>query len=169
MIMSFCSLHGRTGHEAAWDLLEKTYCKAVGQPLPPTTRTEWGKPVFSAGTWHFSLSHTHRHAFCVLSEQPVGIDAEELDRPIRPELAQKILSPQEYAQFSQAADPQQALLTFWVLKEAAAKQTGLGLRGYPDHTCFSLNDPRVFHLGGCVVAVIEEGSSYSEPEDIYAF
>lgn len=169
MIVSFCSLHGRTGHEAAWDLLEKTYRQAVGQPLPPTTRTEWGKPGFVTGSRHFSLTHTHRHAFCVLSEKPVGIDAEELDRPIRLELAQKILSPEEYAQFVRAEEPRQALLTFWVLKEAAAKQTGLGLRGYPDHTCFSLNDPRVFHLDGCVVAVVEEGLEFTEPEDIYAF
>lgn len=169
MILSFCALHGRSGHDAAWDLLEKTYRKAVGQPLPPTLRTESGKPGFVTGSWHFSLTHTHRHAFCVLSHQPVGIDAEELDRPIRPELAQKILSPEEYAQFSWAEDPQLALLTFWVLKEAAAKQTGLGLRGYPNQTQFSLTDPRVRHLGGCLVAVVEEGSEFTQPEDIYAF
>lgn len=169
MILASCDLDGRTGHEAAWALLEQTYRRAVGQPLPPTARTDRGKPYFLTGSWHFSLTHTRRHAFCVLSRRPVGIDAEELDRPIRPELAEKILSPAEYTQFAQAEDPRQALLTFWVLKEAAAKQTGQGLRGYPNETNFALTDPRVIRLRGCLVAVVEEGSECLEPEVIYAF
>ena len=48
-----------------------------------------------------------------------------------------------------------ALLTFWVLKEAQVKRTGDGLRGYPNGTDFSLNDPRVTEMDGCLVAVIE--------------
>ena len=49
----------------------------------------------------------------------------------------------------------EALLRFWVLKEAEAKCSGLGLRGYPNHTEFDLNDPRVQKLAGCMVAVIQ--------------
>lgn len=169
MILAYCALQGRTGHEAAWALLETTYRRAVGQSLPPVARTERGKPDFCAGSWHFSLTHTRNHAFCVLSREAVGIDAEELDRPIRLELAEKILSPEEYAQFARAEDPRQALLRFWVLKEAAAKQTGMGLQGYPNKTKFSLTDPRVKILSGCLVAVVEEGSEFTEPEVIYAF
>ena len=41
-----------------------------------------------------------------------------------------------------------------MLKEAEAKCSGLGLRGYPNHTEFDLEDPRVQELGGCMVAVI---------------
>ena len=48
------------------------------------------------------------------------------------------------------------MLTFWVLKEAAAKLSGEGLRGYPNHTHFSLEDPRVTELDGCILAVMEE-------------
>ena len=48
-----------------------------------------------------------------------------------------------------------ALLTFWVLKEAQVKRTGEGLRGYPNKTDFSLDDPRVTEMDGCLVAVIE--------------
>ena len=40
-------------------------------------------------------------------------------------------------------------------KEAAAKLSGEGLRGYPNHTNFSLDDPRVQQIDGCLVAVIE--------------
>lgn len=156
MIVLSCPLSGRTGHEAAWALLEEGYRRETGEALPQVARTERGKPYFLDSPWYFSLSHTRRHAFCVLARVPVGMDAEELDRPIRLELAEKVLSPSEYAQFSQAEDKRLSLLTFWVLKEAAAKCTGEGLRGYPDHTHFSLDDPRVTVQDGCLVAIVTQ-------------
>lgn len=96
-----------------------------------------------------------RRAFCALSRREIGIDAEELDRNVKLALAEKILSPKEKAQFDAAPDKRRALLTFWVLKEARVKRTGEGLRGYPNGTDFSLNDPRVTEMDGCLVAVIE--------------
>ena len=68
-------------------------------------------------------------------------------------LAEKILSPMEKAQFDAAPDKTRAILTFWVLKEAAAKLSGRGLHGYPNDTAFSLDDPRVRELDGCLVAI----------------
>ena len=143
---------GRTGHDAGRELLAKLY--PDGQ-LPPIGVTQRGKPYFVDSSWHFSISHTHRHAFCVLSEHPVGIDAEETDRDINLRLAEKILSPMEKAQFDGAEDKRTALLKFWVLKEAAAKCSGEGLRGYPNHTDFSLEDPRIREMDGCFVAIVE--------------
>ena len=124
--------------------------------MPEILVTDRGKPYFANSPWHFSISHSKGHVFCALSEHPIGIDAEELDREIRPELADKILSPMERQQYDAAEDPQKALLTFWVLKEARAKFTGVGLQGYPNHTEFLLTDPRVRQLLDCLVAVIEE-------------
>ena len=118
--------------------------------------TERGKPYFADGSCHFSISHTKHHVFCILSDCLVGIDAEETDRNIDLRLAEKILSPQEKKQYDMAEDKRLALLTFWVLKEAAAKCAGEGLRGYPNQTNFSLDDPRVVLIDGCFVAVIEE-------------
>lgn len=155
MRIGSCALLGRSGHEAGRALLEELYRAQTGEEMPPILISERGKPYFAAGPWHFSISHTKRRAFCALSAAPVGIDAEELDRNISPALAQKILSPMEKAQFDAAPDPRRALLTFWVLKEAAVKLTGEGLRGYPNHTEFSLDDPRVSELDGCLVAVME--------------
>ncbi len=150
-----CDLLGRTGHEAGRALLADAYRELTGENLPPILIDERGKPYFPDSKWHFSISHTKGHAFCVLSDRPVGIDAEELDRNINLGLAEKILSPSEKARFHAAPDKRLALLTFWVLKEAAAKQSGEGLRGYPNHTDFSPDDPRVRKLNGCLVAVIE--------------
>ena len=144
---------------AGRELLAKLYWEATGAALPPITVTERGKPCFVDSPWHFSISHTHRHAFCALSTHPVGIDAEESDREINLRLAEKILSPGEKAQFAIAEDKRIALLTFWVLKEAAAKRSGEGLKGYPNHTNFSLDDPRVQEIDGCLVAVLEESDA----------
>lgn len=156
MIFGSCELLGRTGHEAGRELLANLYREATGESLPSIAVTDRGKPYFADSPWYFSITHTHRHAFCVLSDRPVGIDAEELDRNINLKLAEKILSPMEMVQFDAAEDKRTALLKFWVLKEAAAKLSGEGLRGYPNHTAFSLDDPRVGELEGCLVAVLEE-------------
>lgn len=153
MILRSCELNGRSGHDAGRMLLAEMY---PGETLPPIAVGERGKPCFVDSPWHFSISHTPRHAFCALSERPIGIDAEEADRDINLKLAEKILSPSEKAQFDEAEDKRLALLTFWVLKEAAAKLTGEGLKGFPNHTNFTLDDPRVRKIDGCLVAVMED-------------
>ena len=156
MMLSFCALNGLSGHEAGRALLERLYREKTGRELPEIPVTDRGKPYFADGSLHFSISHTKKHAFCVLSEHNVGIDAEELDRDISLKLAEKILSPGEKVQFDSALDQRKALLTFWVLKEAAAKLSGEGLQGYPNHTDFSLGHPGVTEIAGCLVAVLEE-------------
>ena len=154
MILASCALTGQTGHEAGRQLLRQLYRQETGDELPSIVTTSTGKPYFENSPWHFSISHTRRHAFCVLSKEDIAIDAEELDRKIDLRLAQKILSPKEKVQFDAAEDKRRALLTFWVLKEAAVKLSGEGLRGYPNQTDFSLEDPRVREMDGCLVAIV---------------
>ena len=156
MRIASCELFGQTGHEAGRQLLAALYREATGESLPEIRVTDRGKPYFPDSPWHFSISHTPKHAFCVLSENHVGLDAEEMGRKINLRLAEKILSSGEKQQFDAAPNKEKALLTFWVLKEAAAKLSGEGLRGYPNHTNFSLEDSRVKELDGCIVAVMEE-------------
>lgn len=161
-----CELRGFTGHQAGRWLLEQLYWAETGKALPPIRLTERGKPYFEASSYHFSITHTDRHAFCVLSRAPVGIDAEEQDRPVRFSLAKRIFSPAEQLRFAAAANPQEAFLSLWVLKEAAAKCSGLGLIGFPNQTDFSPEDPRVRRWAGCLVAIVaqetEEGVIYHD-------
>ena len=145
-------LNGEDGHKAGLALLEQLY----GGPLPEIRRTKLGKPYFVDSPLHFSVSHTKHYVFVALSDKPIGIDAEELDRDIKLSLAEKFLSPGEYAQYEKAEDQRLALLRFWVLKEAAGKCTGEGLQLWPNHTNFSLDDPRVQEISDCLVAVVEE-------------
>lgn len=145
-----------TGHAEGRVLLAQMYGQYVGGVMPAIALTERGKPYFVGSPWQFSISHTKGHVFCALSQSKIGIDAEETDRNIRPELADQILSPMERQQFDRAEDQRLALLTFWVLKEARAKMTGEGIRFHPNQTNFSLEDSRVVRLQDCLVAVIEE-------------
>ncbi len=155
MKIGVAELKGRTGHVAGRELLAQMYRAQTGKALPPLAYEKRGKPYIPGSSFHFSLSHTPRRVFCAVSDRPVGIDGEELDRQVRPGLAEKILSPGELAQYEQAQDKHRALLTFWVLKEAQAKCTGAGMPFHPTCTDFSLTDPRVTEMENCLVAVIE--------------
>ena len=154
MLLEYEAIAPGRGHEAGRALLEKMYRAHTGQPMPPIAIAPGGKPYFTEGKLHFSISHTPRHVFCVLAEEPVGIDAEECDRQVRPALAKRVLSPREWERYSRAEDKDAALLRLWVLKEASVKATGEGLRGWPTHTDFSPDDPRIQILDGCYVAVL---------------
>ena len=155
-ILAWTRLDGRGGHEAGRQLLAELYRQETGEECPPVLVTNRGKPYFQDSPLHFSISHTKNHAFCVLSPVPVGIDGEEMDRNVNPRLAEKILSPREYSRYDAASDKRRALLRLWVLKEAAAKLSGEGLQGYPNHTDFDPEDDRIFEIDGCYVAVLKE-------------
>lgn len=155
MHIAFERITSRQGHQAGRRLLERLYAEHVGGQMPAILVTERGKPCFEGSNLHFSISHSKHHAFCVLSHTNVGIDAEEMDREIDLQLAQKILSPAEKVRYEACEDKRTALLKLWVLKEAAAKLSGEGLKGYPNHTDFDPNDPRVQEIDGCYVAILE--------------
>ena len=156
MELAWKRLEGDDPHEAGLSLLRQLY----GKDLPPILRSMQGKPYFSDGAAHFSISHTQNHAFCVLSSQPVGLDAEECDRPVQPALV-RFLSPTEAARYEAAPDKQACLLRLWVLKESHAKLTGRGIGNYLKDTDFDPNDPRIQIIDGCYVAVLEEGENYA--------
>lgn len=156
MELVFERLEGRNGHEAGRALLEKTYRRLYGREMPPILLTQQGKPYFADGSAHFSISHTKDHVFLCLHNENVGIDAEETDRQIRPELAQRFLSTREQARQENATDKQAALLRLWVLKESYAKLTGRGWGNYLKETDFDPDDPRVQIIDGCYVAVLTQ-------------
>ena len=155
--LDYWPLNGLDSRVAGKLLLERMYEELTGEGMPPIEKAPRGKPYFPDSELHFSITHTKTTVFCAIADTEIGIDAEDLTRKVSPNLAEKILSPHEYAQYEAVPqeDRNEALLRFWVLKEAEAKCSGLGLRGYPNHTEFDLEDPRVQELGGCLVAVIQ--------------
>ena len=159
-------LNGLDSRVAGKLLLARMYEELTGEEMPLIEKAPRGKPYFPGSNLHFSITHTKTTVFCAISDAEIGIDAEDLDRKVSPALAQKILSPYEYAQYEALPEEEQneALLRFWVLKEAEVKCSGLGLRGYPNHTRFDLDDPRVQKLTGCMVAVIQAEEPQVEDE-----
>lgn len=155
MLLAGKKIEPGTGHKEGRALLAELYRQYRGADLPPILTTPLGKPYFADGPY-FSITHTENHVFCALSEKPIGIDAEELDRKINLRLADKILSPGEKLRYDACPDKRMALLRLWVLKEADAKRTGKGIKGYPNHTDFSPDDPRITVRDGCLLAIIEE-------------
>lgn len=149
-------LDGCNGHLLGRQLLQKLYTTHVGQALPEIAIAPGGKPFFRDENWYFSISHSQNHAFCVLSDCPVGLDAEEMSRPVKVILAEKALSPVEKAQYDAARDKNKALLTFWVLKEAAGKLSGQGIGFHPNKTQFLLTDSRVQEIDGALVAILTQ-------------
>ena len=144
------------GHAAGRSLL-KEMVEAISQaPIPNILTGHRGKPYFETGDLHFSITHTKHHVFCAVSDRPVGIDAEETDREVPTKLIPKILSPFELTQYEEATRKPLALLKLWVLKEAYFKYLGTGINGWPNHTHFSVDDPRVTEQYGCLVAVVQE-------------
>ena len=95
MIIGCEELNGRTGHEAGRALLKRMYTEHFGGEIPEIQIADRGKPYFITGDIHFSISHTKRRVFCVLSDWEVGIDAEEMEREGKPTLAAKTLSAGE--------------------------------------------------------------------------
>ena len=154
--LDFWPLNGLDSRVAGKLLLAQMYEELTGEEMPPIEKAPRGKPYFPGSELHFSITHTKSTVFCAIADREIGIDAEELTRKVSPTLAEKILSPHEYAQYEAVPveERNEALLRFWVLKEAEAKCSGLGLRGYPNHTEFDLDDPIVQKIGTCMVAVI---------------
>ena len=156
LVIESMELAGRSGHDAGRELLADLYRRQFGAAMPEIAVTPMGKPYFVDKSAHFSISHTKTRVFCALSSQNVAIDAEDMGRKVSERLAKKILSPAEYAQYESAENKAHAVLKFWVLKEAAGKLSGKGVQPYPNHTDFSLQDPRITTQHGHFVAVMEE-------------
>ena len=152
MFFAYERLDGRNGHKAGRQLLAKLYREATGEDQPEIACTDLGKPYFLDSPWHFSISHTKNHVFCVLTDHPVGIDAEEIGREIPLALAARYLSEKEQARLG----TEDALLRLWVLKEAAAKLSGRGIGNWLKNTDFDPFDKKIQIIDGCFVAILEE-------------
>ena len=154
--LAWARLDGRNGHEVGRALLSRLYREATDEALPSIAVTALGKPYFENSPWHFSISHTKNHAFCVLSRQNIGIDAEEIGRRVSKNLISRYLSPAEQGRLGE--DPQDAALRLWILKEAEGKRTGKGIGDWMKNTDFYPDSEKIQIIDGCYVAVLEDSN-----------
>lgn len=152
-----CAHNG--GHAVARELLTRAWTELRGGSVPPVRRAPNGKPYFASGDLQFSLTHTWTMAFCAVSDEPVGVDAETI-RPLRPGLERRICCPEELEWLAAQPDCNSALLALWTRKEAWVKYTGDGLNGRPGAVCVQPGASAVSGLcfrtevfGDCLVTV----------------
>ena len=106
-----------------WKLLEYAMEKSFGLHLE-----EQAFSVDEAGKWRcdgcfFSLSHSRDGVAVAVSNRPVGVDLESLEREPAPGLEKKILTEQELLVWNSLAEPERKtyLLEKWCAKESLYK------------------------------------------------
>ena len=86
-----------------------------------------GKPfIVGHPEIHFTLSHCREAVACAVSDRPVGIDVESVQR-YRESLAQYTMSDEEQRLIAAAERPDVAFIRLWTMKEARLKLTGEGI------------------------------------------
>ncbi|MCB4427313.1 4'-phosphopantetheinyl transferase superfamily protein [Synechococcus sp. MU1643] len=92
-------------------------------------RTIYGKPQLRDSPLHHSVSNTRSLSLGVVGPDPIGIDVEALDRPLR--VASELLKRRMFASAADATACLQhwTLIQAWTAKEAVLKAAGLGLGG----------------------------------------
>ena len=89
---------------------------------------ENGKPVLrDYPEIHFNLSHCKRAAACVVSNNEVGVDVQDVRR-IPDKVAKRVLTESEYKIFTTAQAPDEYFCEIWTIKESFVKLTGRGIR-----------------------------------------
>ncbi len=108
-------------------------CDTVGELLHDKN----GKPYILGGP-EISVSHTRAAAAVAVGKMPVGVDLECIRR-IRPDIAQRVMSTEEYVWYQSEGSRIDDFLTLWTLKESYYKYLGTGLPGFPNKTRFYQN------------------------------
>lgn len=90
----------------------------------------YGKPYFTDVELKFNLSHSGERVMCIMSEQNVGCDVEQLEPPDL-QIAKMFFSSEETAQILAQTTPDKQADYFyriWTLKESFVKCIGSGLQ-----------------------------------------
>ena len=73
------------------------------------------------------MSHCRQAAVCVLSDEEIGVDIEEIRR-FKPSLVDYTMNDAQRQMIAAAEHPEVEFIRLWTMKEALLKLTGLGLR-----------------------------------------
>lgn len=125
--LAYKHLPGRRDCTLSYLLLCRALKEVFGITSQPTFLIgEHGKPSLREFPHlHFNLSHCSQAIACAVSEHPIGIDVESIERKITPSLINHTMNPEEREII--AEDPVQ-FFRFWTQKEAVVKLLGTGLQ-----------------------------------------
>lgn len=151
-------------------------------------RTKLGKPYVLDLPCHFSISHSGDYVFCALSEQVLGIDAEQI-REMDLSFAADAFSEEEVRLLSSESGAAKTRLFFalWTLKESYVKWLGMGFYRNPESYTIRISGTKasvydneaeetpnfhIYNLGDCTVSLCQSGSFfpqeffYVDPKDL---
>ena len=120
--------HGQRTCVLAYLLLKRALREQYGIDENPLFEYgEHGKPsIVGHPEIHFNVSHCREAVACAVSDHPVGIDVESIQR-FNESLVRFTMNDQEVAQTLSAAQPGIVFTRFWTMKEAAMKLLGTGI------------------------------------------
>lgn len=108
-------------------------------------KTAQGRPFgkTESGQFYVSIAHTRHHVFCGLSpNRSIGVDLEPVDRKVKGDVRNRILSDQE---LNNEALQEVQTLRLWTIKEAIVKLTGGGLGKHMTVSDVNQTDNYVFN------------------------
>lgn len=119
---------GRKECALAYELLCKGLREEYGIEEKPVFRYgEHGKPsIIGHEDIHFNMSHCKNAVMCYVSDKPVGIDCEAIDRG-NESLINYTMNAEERKQINCSASPLTEFIKFWTKKEAVLKLSGEGI------------------------------------------
>jgi len=108
---------------AVWKLLEQGLFQSLGLAMEQVEFSLDDRGYWFCKECFFSLSHSKHAVAVAISDAPVGVDIEVLDRPLHPGLPKKILTPGGQAEFAALEEirKQPYLLQKWCEKESLFK------------------------------------------------
>jgi 4'-phosphopantetheinyl transferase len=140
---------------ASYLLLIYALRKEFALSTPTLAYTAKGKPYLpDHPDIHLNLSHCPRGCVCAVSDQPVGVDIQDI-RPFSQELANYCCSDGELLLLKHSEDPAACFAQMWTRKESYLKMTGEGITkrlSLVDTTGTYQTVPTVY-ANGCYIAV----------------
>ena len=85
-----------------------------------------GKPYIANTNLYHNMSHAGTYASCVIYEEIVGIDIEQITPRIN-KIAKRFLSPSDLVRYEKKELKEVELTIYWTIKEAFTKLSGRGL------------------------------------------
>lgn len=123
---------GRGGQQQTEELVRRSaelYIKEEKMKLGTVSgqilRAQRGKPYFKEVPIEFSVSHTGSLWVCLMDEEPVGVDVQEIRKCRSDKIAARYYTPDERAYVKEMGES--GFFQIWTRKEAYAKYTGEGI------------------------------------------
>lgn len=126
--MEYAFDEGKRNCALAYLLLCRALREEYGIADQPTfVIGEHGKPALAEYPHiHFNLSHCRTAVVCAVSDSPVGIDIESLERKTNDSLVSYTMNNEEQRQIADSG--KHTFFRLWTMKEALVKLRGTGLQ-----------------------------------------